>query len=247
MEVHHHPHVEKKNFKDYFLEFLMIFLAVTLGFIAENIREHYHEKNIAEELLKGYKAELINQQSIFANVEKEFAEKLTYCDSAKQIIYNGEENRKLNTLENLFYHISGLNIPSTNTSAYDQIVSSGSLRYITNTNLLNLMGQYRAEIEKNKNYNASITQAVLNMEPEISKIQDLHNLLHEDSIKAPDGSGYIFPIKPFGSMTSEQRGVMVWYYELFYVQTYSNLQATRKMKQSNQELTDLVEKELDKY
>ena len=33
MEVHHHPHVEKKNFKEYFLEFLMIFLAVTLGLI----------------------------------------------------------------------------------------------------------------------------------------------------------------------------------------------------------------------
>src|ERR1700680_1317387 len=40
MEVHHHPHVEKKNFKEYFLEFLMIFLAVTMGFIAENVREH---------------------------------------------------------------------------------------------------------------------------------------------------------------------------------------------------------------
>ena len=39
MEVHHHPHVEKKGFKEYFLEFVMIFLAVTLGFIAENIRE----------------------------------------------------------------------------------------------------------------------------------------------------------------------------------------------------------------
>ena len=25
MEVHHHPKVEKKNFKEYFLEFLMIF------------------------------------------------------------------------------------------------------------------------------------------------------------------------------------------------------------------------------
>ncbi len=34
MEVHHHPHVEKKSFKEYFLEGLMIFLAVTMGFIA---------------------------------------------------------------------------------------------------------------------------------------------------------------------------------------------------------------------
>ncbi len=41
MEVHHHPHVEKKNFKEYFLEFLMIFLAVTLGFFAENVREYF--------------------------------------------------------------------------------------------------------------------------------------------------------------------------------------------------------------
>jgi hypothetical protein len=35
MEVHH-PKVESKNFKEYFLEFLMIFLAVTMGFIAES-------------------------------------------------------------------------------------------------------------------------------------------------------------------------------------------------------------------
>jgi hypothetical protein len=34
MEVHHHPHVEKKGFKEYSLEFLMIFLSVTVGFIA---------------------------------------------------------------------------------------------------------------------------------------------------------------------------------------------------------------------
>jgi hypothetical protein len=40
MEVHHHPHVEKKSFKEYFLEFLMIFLAVTMGFFAESIREN---------------------------------------------------------------------------------------------------------------------------------------------------------------------------------------------------------------
>jgi len=43
MEVHHHPEVEKKGFKEYLLEGLMIFLAVTMGFIAENIRENISE------------------------------------------------------------------------------------------------------------------------------------------------------------------------------------------------------------
>ena len=40
MEVHHHPnlHHTGKHWKEYFLEFLMIFLAVTLWFFAENIR-----------------------------------------------------------------------------------------------------------------------------------------------------------------------------------------------------------------
>jgi len=43
MEVHHHPEVEHKGFKEYLLEGLMIFLAVTLGFFAESYREHLSE------------------------------------------------------------------------------------------------------------------------------------------------------------------------------------------------------------
>jgi hypothetical protein len=52
MEVHHHPHVEKKNFKEYFLEFLMIFLAVTMGFIAENMREHINDNEKREQYIQ---------------------------------------------------------------------------------------------------------------------------------------------------------------------------------------------------
>jgi hypothetical protein len=39
MEVHHHPdlHHKPKPWKEYFLEFLMIFLAVTMGFLRKVI------------------------------------------------------------------------------------------------------------------------------------------------------------------------------------------------------------------
>ena len=56
MEVHKHPHhvTHKKKWGEYFLEFLMLFLAVFLGFIAENIRErtvnNEKEKHYAERL-----------------------------------------------------------------------------------------------------------------------------------------------------------------------------------------------------
>ena len=46
MEVHKHPHhvTHKKKWEEYILEFAMLFLAVFLGFIAENQREHYVDK-----------------------------------------------------------------------------------------------------------------------------------------------------------------------------------------------------------
>src|SRR5258707_14476675 len=54
MEVHHHPdlHHERKKFKVYLLEFLMIFLAVTMGFFAERFREYISEKNMERQYMK---------------------------------------------------------------------------------------------------------------------------------------------------------------------------------------------------
>src|SRR5450432_1568558 len=40
MEVHAHTHSPRKKWTHYFWEFLMLFLAVFCGFLAENIREH---------------------------------------------------------------------------------------------------------------------------------------------------------------------------------------------------------------
>jgi hypothetical protein len=76
MEVHHHPdiHHKPKKWKEYFLEFLMIFLAVTLGFFAENLREHTvnneKEKHYVERLSADLRKDtirlnyLIDQQEV---------------------------------------------------------------------------------------------------------------------------------------------------------------------------------------
>ena len=59
MEVHHHPQVEKKGFKEYFLEFLMIFLAVTMGFFAESLREHLSNHSKEKVYIIGIKKDLV--------------------------------------------------------------------------------------------------------------------------------------------------------------------------------------------
>jgi len=58
MEVHHHTHAGhgKKSWRSYFWEFLMLFLAVFCGFLAEYELEHVierqREKNLFNHLLK---------------------------------------------------------------------------------------------------------------------------------------------------------------------------------------------------
>ena len=48
MEVHSHSHMPRKKWTHYFWEFLMLFLAVFCGFLAENQREHFveHQREI---------------------------------------------------------------------------------------------------------------------------------------------------------------------------------------------------------
>ena len=73
MEVHHHPHVptHSKPWKEYLIEGLMIFVAVTLGYGAENIREHYINKHkgiiSVQNLYKDLKEDSINYERSIKN------------------------------------------------------------------------------------------------------------------------------------------------------------------------------------
>lgn len=51
MEVHHHPDIRKKNLKEYVFEGLMIFMAVTMGFFAEKLREDLNEHSREKEFI----------------------------------------------------------------------------------------------------------------------------------------------------------------------------------------------------
>ena len=64
MEVHHHTHSEmpghRKKWTHYFWEFLMLFLAVFCGFMAENFREHQIEHKREKQYMVSLIADLKN-------------------------------------------------------------------------------------------------------------------------------------------------------------------------------------------
>jgi hypothetical protein len=58
MEVHHHAHTARKKWTHYFWEFLMLFLAVFCGFLAENQREHMVEHQREKKFIKSLVSDL---------------------------------------------------------------------------------------------------------------------------------------------------------------------------------------------
>ena len=87
MEVHHHPdiHHKAKPWKEYLLEFLMIFLAVTMGFFAENIWEHIvdskKERHLMMDLTKDIndQAKDINGDLVSRNNRVVWIDSLVLC------------------------------------------------------------------------------------------------------------------------------------------------------------------------
>lgn len=99
MEVHHHPdlHHKEKHFKEYFLEFLMIFLAVTMGFFAENIREHFVESKIASQNLEDFRNDLLQNGNQFKYEINTYSGMIPIYDSIVSIFYAKNENKELVT------------------------------------------------------------------------------------------------------------------------------------------------------
>lgn len=68
MEVHQHSHTPRKKWSHYFWEFLMLFLAVFCGFLAEYQLEHKIEKQRAKQYIVSFYQDLKNDTSEFLDL-----------------------------------------------------------------------------------------------------------------------------------------------------------------------------------
>jgi hypothetical protein len=134
MEVHHHPDLQHKSkkWKEYFLEFFMIFLAVTMGFIAENIREHFvlkkHEKEYMISLVRDLNNDIVGLTKSEASVTR-------YVNSADSIFSLFKNADFKNTSSDIYYFgrtIALRNLWRSNDGTIQQLNYSGGLRLIEN-------------------------------------------------------------------------------------------------------------------
>ena len=132
MEVHKHPHhvTHKKKWTEYLLEFFMLFLAVFLGFVAENIREHgverAREKEYMRSMLKDLAADRINLTKIIDNK----TDKITLADSLFSFF---ESRQYIENAANIYFvgrRLMFLDFFTTTDGTLQQLKNAGGFRLI---------------------------------------------------------------------------------------------------------------------
>ena len=146
METHaHHLHkAPSHGWKHYFYEFLMLFLAVTLGFFVENQREHYIENLRAKEFSKSLIQDLQNDIAAIQRHKKTASMYIALADSSINLSQTRLEGRRAAQFSfyTRFMYWTGSIV--WNRATFEQIKNSGSLRYFKNYQLLEKLMKYDA-------------------------------------------------------------------------------------------------------
>ena len=165
MEVHAHTHTPRKKWTHYFWEFLMLFLAVTLGFFVENQREHYIEHQREKQFI----GSLFNDiRSDTANIAKIIAARTVKESMLDSLSHMMNSSRPANFIKEIypFAILIGRTLPYRfvpNDGTMLQLKNSGALRLIRNRevvdsiakydiNVRNILGQYAVEENQIEHY-----------------------------------------------------------------------------------------------
>jgi hypothetical protein len=153
MEVHKHPHhvTHKKKWPEYLLEFLMLFLAVYLGFLTENWREHIvehkREKQYMVSLLEDLKTDTTQLQTYIGwrqEVNRDFDSirlSLSKLDSGQHVYFI----YKLTNRTTLRF-----GLPDISERTIQQLKNSGGLRLVRRGEVSNAINRHYLDVNRMK-------------------------------------------------------------------------------------------------
>lgn len=148
MEVHH-SHGSKKKITEYLLECLMIFVAVSMGFIAENIREHYIEHEREKKFIRSLVSDLQTDITALKRANKNRDMRFPVLDSAMLLFH---QNKAKENAAYLYYansHIVRLGpaLFTPSEVAVNQLKNGGNLRLIRNNDISDSIQAYDVAIK----------------------------------------------------------------------------------------------------
>jgi hypothetical protein len=146
MEVHHHSH-KPKNWKEYITEFIMLFAAVTLGFFAENVREHQIIEHKTHQNLESVILDLKKDSVLLQERIQEYNNASIYLNKLNEVFLDFQLNKisKVEYLEKALLISDSLTFGTSfyiNNSSYKNTIASGSFSNINSIELKRTISNY---------------------------------------------------------------------------------------------------------
>jgi hypothetical protein len=139
MEVHAHSHTERKRWTHYLWEFLMLFLAVSLGFLAENMREHSVEHQRAKEYARLLWVDISNDTMQIGQYIRQSNAELTKFENYRGLSKKTPDSLRISDLKRRDF---SLPLFKSHNATLTQLNNSGSLRYFSDISLKSGLANY---------------------------------------------------------------------------------------------------------
>jgi 2-polyprenyl-6-methoxyphenol hydroxylase-like FAD-dependent oxidoreductase len=182
MEVHHHPDLthEKKKFREYFLEFLMIFLAVTMGFIAENVRESISDRSKERDYIESLMQDLKTDTTRIGIRLEQINTQMRGMDTLEMLL-TPDVNKNDSAVYTCYRQNSSvLNENTMNFSdrTITQLFSSGNMRLLKKQSISDRITDYYftvKNVDAQKQYYKEYFQKCLSIALEIYEFDAFHS------------------------------------------------------------------------
>jgi len=150
MEVHAHTHTARKKFTHYLWEFLMLFLAVFCGFLAENQREHMVEHKREKQYMQNLLQDLKRDSTALA---LEIRLRILRSMRADSLIMELDSADKIINTANIYlhaYYLTPLRIFGYSNVTIEQLKNSGSMRLIRKKGVADRVTSYDIAVQQYK-------------------------------------------------------------------------------------------------
>src|SRR5579862_3468613 len=204
MEVHHHPHAEKKKLREYISEFLMISLAVMMGFFSENIREHFVNKEKEKQYIQSFYDDLSADELQLPRLIKSIERQQISPADSLSILFEHAEIKKPSNQIYLFLRemIRQQGIKSIITDrTIDQAKNAGEMRLITDKQVSDSLTDYYKQVEFNEYLQQTLLEYKNKLKedfPLILKASDYNKATNKfNDIVNPDENLYLGSVDPY--------------------------------------------------
>ncbi len=244
MEAHHPHHItHKKKWTEYLLEFFMLFFAVFLGFVAENIREDKVESNREKEYIRSLENDIKADTARIKNIINQRIVREGRLDSLTFLLNSDSSVTHTNII--YFYAVTASRslafrfIPNDGT--VQQLKNSGAFRLIRNRKVADSIARYDVSVRnflRQGEIEETLIQDYRSVSPLIFDALVFDQILDKDNnVRMPTENPALLPY--------DKRDLHAWNYKMYSMKALNkaNRRDARLLLEQAENLLETLQQE----